>query len=308
MKQSWIILGLSLGCSFFSPVCAQASCLEIKDSSYSIGYTYREDRLSWDFAGPADTPNVLSELKWNDVRINQVTFATHLTTCNHLYFRGYADYGRIFHGKNRDSDYDENDRQEEFSRALSEAGRGEVFDLSAGVGYQWSWCCERIRLAPLVGLSWQEQHLRLYDGEQVIPFSEKIEDLHSSYKTRWWGPWVGVDFLGQVNCNFSLFASFEYHWVPYQGKGHWNLRDDIISDFKHESNGRGWVTQGGVNYNICGSWSITLLASYQDWCAKNGTHRIKVLNDELEVVTLKARLNDVNWSSFQASFLVTYSY
>ncbi len=308
MKKSWVLLGGLVVNTFFAPLSAQFSGFDVQDFSYGLGYTYREDQLNWNFAGPNDTPNVLSELEWNDLRINQVTFATSLTTCNRLYFRGYADYGRIFHGKNRDSDYLKSDRQEEFSRALTEAGRGEVFDLSAGIGYQWSWCCDRLRLAPIVGLSWQEQHLRMYHGELVIPVMEEIEDLHSSYKTRWWGPWIGVDLVGQVSCNISLFASFEYHWAPYQGKGHWNLRDDLFNEFKHSSNGRGWVTQGGANYNICGNWSLSLLASYQNWCAKNGTHTIRVMNEEFEVVKLKARLNDVNWRSFQASVLLTYCY
>lgn len=308
MKKMWILAGVAATNIFFGQLLAWNCCFDIQDFSYSLGYTYREDQLNWNFAGPNDIPNVLSELEWNDLRINQVTFAASATTCNHFYFRGYADYGRIFHGKNRDSDYAKSDRQDEFSRTLAEAGRGEVFDLSAGIGYQWSWCCDRFRLSPLVGLSWQEQHLRMYHGVQVIPVKEKIDNLHSSYKTRWWGPWLGTDCIAQVSCNLTFFASFEYHWAPYQGKGHWNLREDFFNEFKHSSNGRGWVSQGGVNYHVCGNWSLTLLASYQDWSAKNGTHTIRAMNEEFEVVKFKARLNDVNWHSFQTSLLLTYSY
>ncbi|MEM1281981.1 MAG: hypothetical protein AAGG81_00350 [Chlamydiota bacterium] len=308
MKKLWVIFGVLSTSSFFTNLSGQVHSLAVKDFSYSLGYTYREDQLNWNIAGANDVPNILSELKWDDLRINQVTFAATLTTCSHLYFRGYADYGRIFHGKNRDSDYIASDRQEEFSRALAEAGRGEVFDLSAGIGYQWSWKCDKWRLAPLVGLSWQEQHLRMFDGRQVIPIVEPINDLHSSYKTRWWGPWIGVDLTGQIYSKLSLFASFEYHWVPYQAKGHWNLRDDFFNEFKHSANGRGWLAQGGLNYNICGNWSMTFLTSYQDWYANNGTHTIRVLNGDLEAVKVKTRLNEVNWRSFQVSFLVTYCY
>lgn len=301
------VIGICAVNVLFSSLAAQVSCCGFQDLSYGIGYTYREDQLNWNFAGPNDTPNVLSELEWDDIRVNQVTFAIAATTCNRFYFRGYADYGRIFHGRNRDSDYAESGRQMEFSRTLSNAGRGEVFDLSGGVGYQWSLWCDRVSVSPLLGLSWQEQHLRMYDGKLVIPVEEKIDDLHSSYKTRWWGPWVGVDLIGQAFCKFSLFASFEYHWAPYQGKGHWNLREDLFNKFKHSANAKGWVTQGGVNYSICGNWSITLAASYQKWCAENGTHTVRIMNESFEAVKAKARLNDVNWSSFQAAIFLTYS-
>ncbi len=276
-------------------------CLPSKvfSTGFELGYTYRQDCLHWSIG--FESPNILSELIWDDLRINQVT-ATGSFEVSNVYFRGCGSYGRIFHGVNRDSDYLEDDRQGEFSRALADAGRGEVFDLSAGVGYQLSLWCDTLKLIPLLGGSWREQHLQLYNGKRVIPVKANISGLHSSYKTRWYTFWTGIDVIADFWCHWSVFGTFEYHLLEYRGRGHWNLRTDFQSDFKHYSNGYGLVGQGGVSYYFTGNSALTLVGGCQEWRAGSGLHKVR-FSDGMEART---GLNEVHWHSWNVSLLWTY--
>lgn len=285
-----------------------ASSLDIKEWSGGLGYAYRNDSLNWSISGGEEGPNILSELKWEGLHANLVSSYFQLTTCSNIYVRANGCYGKIFHGTNYDSDYAGDNRTFEFSRSIANAGKGELFDLSAGIGYLFSWPCSKAVFAPLAGAAWNEQHLQLFDGQQLIPEWGRIFDLHSSYKTRWSSFWLGGDFAYAVACNITAFASFEYHWALYRGKGHWNLREEFLSDFKHRSCGHGTLAQAGVNYTFKGGWGIVLIAKYQDWRTRGGTHSVKVDIFDSEPETIKTGLNSVNWHSFQASILATYTY
>lgn len=287
-------------CSFVS-----LTALQIADGEFALGYTFREDGLHWSIADIDNMPNILSELTWEDLRINQVSAFARAVTTKQLYGRAFADYGRIYHGKNRDSDYGEDNRKEEFSRSISNAGKGEVFDLSAALGYQFQFNFCRLRFVPLIGVSWEEQHLRLYDGIETLPEVEPIEGLHSSYKTRWYGPWLGFDLDYDLNENVTFIASFEYHWTVYRGIGHWNLREDLLTDFKHRSHGTGAKCQGGILYALSGNWNAAFLAGFETWSTTKGTHRVTI--DTFEgIEDIKTRLNGVFWHSFRLSAMLTY--
>lgn len=282
--------------------------VDIVESSFSIGYTYRQDSLNWSIAAPDGTPNVLSELKWEDLMINQAKASFHAVTGQNIYLKASADYGRIFNGKNRDSDYFEDDRTDEFSRSINNAGKGEVFDLSTAVGYRFSLFCERLSLVPLIGAAWSEQHLRMYDGDQVIPDLGPITGLHNSYKTRWYSAWSGVDLSYKICNKLITFASFEYHWAWYRGRGHWNLRDDFLTDFKQTSFGYGLVGELGVNYILSGNWGVTITVGYQDWKASGGDHSLTVDIPGFGSEKLETRFNGVNWHTFNSSILLSYIY
>lgn len=295
-------LAASLMC--FCPL----NALQWEKEEFALGYTYRSDSLNWNIADVDDMPNVLSELSWKDLRINQISAYARGVTTKQYYGRLNGDYGRIFHGRNRDSDYAGNDRTDEFSRSISNAGRGEVFDLSAALGYQFQFFCGRFRFAPLVGVSWEEQHLRLFDGVELIPEIEPIKNLHSSYKARWYGPWMGFDLDCALTNQLAFYGMFESHWTVYRGIGHWNLREDLLTDFKHRSHGIGLKVQGGLIYALKRNWEIVLLAGYETWKAQKGSHRVTMndfFGDAEEVVT---RLNGVHWHSFRFSALLGYTF
>lgn len=262
------------------------------DAYLSAGY--RQDRLSWTIAAPSGSPNILSLLEWKDLRLWEIKGQFDVLLCNRIYIRGYADYGKICHGRNRDSDYDGDNKTLEFSRSVAKSDKGEVFDFSGGIGYQFNlsdWLClcdNQWTITPLVGYSYHEQHLRDYDGVQVISegFNEIGEEvpagplgpfpgLHSNYRAKWRGPWVGFDTSCEIFCNWKIFGSFEYHWAHYHGTGHWNLRPEFVKDFTQTThNGHGYLVDIGTRYEFWCNWSAGIDFQYQWMRSGSGRDRI----------------------------------
>lgn len=292
------------------------------DVDFDLGAGYRQDSLKWSIAGPNNTPNVLSELSWNKLRILQFYSAAKMVTPNSFVAKGYADYGKIHQGRNRDSDYAGNDKTLEFSRSDNNAGRGEVFDLSAAIGYQWDFCEERFSLSPFVGVSHHEQHLQMYNGNQVVNtvFPQDVgpfPNLHSAYKARWSGPWAGFDLFYRPSCDLDFFGGFEYHWATFHGKGHWNLRTDFFGDFKQHAHGYGLLGTLGMKWRIFGCWKIGILGEAQIWKTRHGKDHTVVLEDirdpegnilEVLPATVEQRLNKVQWCSFSVSATLVYAF
>lgn len=278
---------------------------------FELGTGYRQDSLNWNFAGPGRFPTVLSELKWKNLHIWQILGEMRVTTCHEIYLKATADYGRIFQGKNRDSDFEKNSRKGEFSRSDNDAGKGEVFDFSGGIGYQFNFFCRSLKFSPLVGYSHHEQHLKMFSGFQTIDlrdpsFENKyFSGLHSSYHAKWTGPWIGFDLQYLLNDCFDFYGGFEYHWAHYRGKGHWNLRTDFADDIKHTARHvHGFNTFLEAFYSFYGNWKVGLKGNYEYWKANHGKHRVAVFgespssNSSSSIFIYEARLNKVNWRSF----------
>jgi len=286
------------------------------DVDYTIGAGYRADSLNWSLAHPSGTPDILSELTWEDLRMFQMMAEARVVSCQHIVLRGYADYAIILHGRNQDSDYLESHRNLEFSRTNNNAGKGEAFDLSAGTGYQFTWCYERVKFSPMLGFAYRAQHLRQYDGFQTIGFVFRdesggafgalpgpINGLHSNYRARWCGPWFGFDLSYEASCNLTLYCRFEYHLVTFLGTGHWNLRTDFVRDFRHHAQGCGPLYLIGADYSVCGTWLLGWRANYQTLSTLHGIDHTFFAQG-----VAKTRLNSVNWHSFSTSATLTYSF
>lgn len=263
---------------------------EARNCKLDIGAGFRQDRLVWELAGPDDVPPVMSKLTWKRIRIFEMHADFKKINSQNIYFRGNATYGWVFNGHNQDSDFDidGNGSIVEFSRSNNKAGNGEVFDLTAGAGYFLRCFHPKFRLVPIGGYSMHEQHFVMFDGFQTIALDDPSAEghhfrhLHSSYKTRWWGPWAGLDAYWHWTESITMSGTFEYHWVKYSAHGHWNLRDDILGDFHHFGDGRGCTATLGLDYNFCSGWYLGGLFKFNYLHLKNGKDHTWVL---LPVVT-----------------------
>ena len=278
------------------------------DFTFSAGY--RRDDLDWNIGGylfPDYYVNVLSELEWEDVESFQVKFQGTVQIPNVIALRGIANYGWIFDGDVQDSDYAADDRNLEWSRSNSSTDDGDVWDVSLGVGYPLRFGQSVIStFTPLVGYSYHEQNLDISDGKQTIPRNladPKLKGLDSSYDTEWDGPWIGFDLnfraaeLKTFAHRFETFFSFEYHWADYEAEADWNLRSDLQhpKSFKHDTDGDGWIVRGGgVNFVLHQYAALNFNFDYQDWDTESGTHKVFFADG----TTAKARLNDVDWTSY----------
>jgi hypothetical protein len=289
-------------------------------SNLSLGLGYREDSLNWNIANSDGHPNVLSELTWKDLQMFQVYAGYEAKTYYNLYLKVEGDYAHIDNGYNQDFDFAADNRKELFSYSRNKAGKGEAWDASGALGYVFNIGCSNVAVRPLAGWSQHEQHLRQYDGYQVfydsdldpsrpgsgIDFTGPIYGLHSNYRTRWRGPWVGGDFLMSLQKVF-VTAGFEYHWPEYKGVGHWNLRDDFADDFVHKGWGQGTKIRLKVQYQAGTNTSFALETSYTNFRLVSGTDHTFFFDEvgppippgaAVPVVVGKTRLNEVNWHSF----------
>lgn len=317
-------LVLPLMASLFTCSAAFAFWPEAAESSVEIGVGYRKDKFDWTTKaestvivdGVTTGVETKSKLKWKDLQIWQIEGRFKYVTCDNLYFRGYADYGWITHGKVTDKDFlnlsvgsvsDFSGEGVEIFSSRADSNKGHVYDASIGLGYQFRMCDDSLALAPVFGYSWEGQHLELKNGHLSVPFSTSFEGLHSHYNARWNGWWLGIDLDYQFACDWSLFASYEYHWAEYHASGHWNLREDILGNFHHHAKrAYGNVFNIGVKWDFCECWTLGVTGKFQWWNARHGKDRTKVFEDAngdiREACFVKIPLENVKWDSASVTF------
>ncbi|MGD9033688.1 MAG: autotransporter domain-containing protein [Desulfobacteraceae bacterium] len=314
MKR-WLIVVLLTG--ILSTVCLVENLKAVEvEGDLELINGYRVDDLDWNIAGDTSgttTPNIRSELTWRDLESYQLKLGGKGTIDRIFYLRGSLNFGWGLSGQVQDSDYNGDNRTQEYSRSISSADDSTVFDATVAFGYPFKLASDRFRLIPLAGFSYSEQNLTMKDGTQVIsepPHQTQpigpIAGLDSTYDTKWYGPWVGVDLSFRATDKIILFAGFEYHWADYEAQANWNLRTDLShpKSFEHEADGTGFLITAGGDYAFAAPWSLGLELNYQDWSTDAGIDR-QFNSDGTLAFT---RLNEVNWESLAIMLRVTYRF
>ncbi len=292
-----------------------------KDREFEFYLTtgLRNDSLDWSIAGTSNgtDPNVLSELDWSDVDSFQVTLANRSRFFRHIYCRTAFSYSGIQDGTVRDSDYDGDSQTMEWSRSISESKGDEMWDFSTAGGYAFILLNDRLLVAPLMGLSYHKQNMRITNGNQVLSerspapaIGSLSSQLNSTYFARWVGPWIGVDLRyltekrGPDYLTMAFGLSVELHYADYYGEGNWNLRSDLghPKSFEHDADGYGICISGEWLITLAEHWDLAFNANYQHWTTGSGTDRKFLVSGESSVT----RLNEVNWTS--SSFMVGANY
>lgn len=262
--------------------------------TFDVAGGYRGDHLRWDIAGPFGIPDVLSEVKYKRVRSYNVGAVGTYVNCHHWYFRGSGDYGRIYQGHQSESDFLGEDETLPFFLSSSDANKGEVYDYSGGIGYQFNFLINRFSFSPLVGYSHHAQHFHMtnlfVEFDPIFEIVGPIPGQHDTYNTRWTGPWFGADFNFRMTCDLWLFGTGEFHLVHYAAKGHTGR--NLIPDFRQSANGYGQNYIVGINYKPFCNWGVGILGNYQHFWTRHGHSRPKGI-DEIHV-----RLNRVHWTSW----------
>ncbi len=310
--------GLCLLLMFFFCEAASAST-----GQFSLSAGYRTDSLDWNIASgfSGTTPNILSELTWDDLQIFQISAESEIVRPIRegvsTVLLGRAAYGWVLSGDNQDSDYAGDNRTLEWSRSNNDAGDGNVLDLEGGIGLRFRLKNEKWNLTPLLGYSYYEQDLVMQDGFQTVkvdltptfplpPDVGPILGLNSSYLAWWFGPWLGVQTDYQqseiINWDFTL----RLHKVDFRAEADWNLRTDLKHpvSFAHEAEGDGVSFNAGMHYLLDEKWQVDADISYVDLQADDG----------LDIVYFDSgavggtRLNEVNWTSWTLSVSLQYAF
>lgn len=274
-------------------------------NSFSLGVGYRWDSVFFNIATLSRTPNILSELEYDDFESMTLSANMRWSNSSNVYVRGGVDIGRTITGDVRDSDYLGNNRTMEFSRSYADGDGGSLVDADVGAGYRFdlpfSGRDRYMRLMPLVGYSYHSQELEMTDGVQAIagygfdvplgPF----DGLDSNYDAHWAGPWIGLDMELAFNLRHALLASLEYHWVDYEADADWNLRSDFAHpiSFEHDSNGDGVVAAITYRYTPNPKWFWTVGYKFSKFDADAGEYTVYRSDDTVSY----ARFNEAEWES-----------
>lgn len=278
---------------------------------YYLQAGYRQDDLDWSIAAPTGSPDVLSELQWQDVESAMVETGIDITFADHWHAEGKFAYGEIVEGRNQDSDYLRDNRQGEFSRSNNVADNGATIEVSGALGYHFDIAgkqfAPRLRLTPKIGYAFHTQQFNVTNGFQTIPALGHFGGLDSTYEATFFGPWGGLEAQLFLTDRLSLQGSVDYHWTDYEGTGNWNLRDDFQhpKSFTHEAEGESIVASVGGRYRISPSWTISLSADYQKWKANNKGIDTTYFSDGSIGET---RFHGVNWDSFGFNLGMAYRF
>ncbi|MBU0729224.1 MAG: hypothetical protein KKE17_04500 [Proteobacteria bacterium] len=294
---------------------AKTRTSRLEEISLTLETGYRVDQLDWNHASDRTgntTPNIRSELTWEDIESYQLRAAGRIThKMGRLPFsatyRGYISSGLIVDGMNQDSDYNGNDRAQEFSRSNNSSDDGSVFDTQFGLGFTFRPSPKRFHISPLFGWSYHEQNLTMTDGDQTIPATGSFSGLDSSYNSQWYGLWTGAEIEFMPINKLALTGSLELHSVKYYAEANWNLRNDLKhpNSFEHNADeGSGIVLNLGGKYIFGKKWSLNLALNYSKWQMENGTHTFHMSSG----ANVTYRLNEVNWESFSSMVGVKYRF
>lgn len=291
---------------------------------FDVTTGYRVDQLDWNIAGDIDghNPDVLSELKWDDVESYQVSARGKLIMANKRFplggmIKGGFSYGDITSGDNQDSDYSGDGRTREFSRSNNRADSGSVWDASLGGGVVIYNKARTLSLTPVAGFSYHEQNLTIHDGYQTmnnpantpssmaggVPAVGPIAGLNSTYEASWRSGWLGADVCYMPVPFFDLHGTLELHSGKYEAEADWNLRSDLQHphSFRHNSSKAvGLVSSIGIRAGRPNLFFTTDF-QYQKWQAEDGEDRTYFSDGTIGVT----RLNEVNWESSSINAGVT---
>jgi len=329
MRINFLLFILVWLLSFSGQTVFATDFFAVNNGEIDVSFGYRADQLDWNIASglAGETPNILSELTWDNIKLVQLQLSGRLElgelpflNTNTLLLVN-ADLGKIFAGDYQDSDYGTDNRGNEWSRSIGDGDKGFTADLSGGLGPIFK--IDRVAglsVSPLIGYGFNMQDLSMTSGVQIIsksglkpaglindpPANGNISGLDSSYTAYWYGPWLGFKIDYQVSKKFNLSTEIEYHWIEYFAQADWNLRTDLKhnSSFEHETTGTGTVWNIKGRYVINEKWSWLISGILQDWETENGTVRTFKTDGSVS----RTRLNEVNWNSLSLSMGVSYEF
>lgn len=304
----------------------QATARDVLDRfDFGVSGGYRVDQLDWNIAGniEGNSPDVLSELTWHDLKSNQVSARGKMIITNAQVsvagaIRVGGNYGEINSGENQDSDYNGDGRTREFLRSTAIADSGAVWDGNLGGGVVFFNQARTFAVTPMVGYSLHRQNLTMREGNLVLseqanapedftlPATGPFADLNSTYETRWHSGWLGLDLDYIPTPHFDLHGAVELHAGKYQADANWNLRGDFAHpvSFRHSSDqANGIVANIGMRAGVR-NVLLTLDVNYQRWRAKDGEDQTYAWNGASGIT----KLNEVNWeaSSINAGMTVSF--
>ena len=255
------------------------------DTSIEFGIGYRFDDIHWKTKAP-DTIRLGTEssLKFRDLEIFTIQGRIKSSCGECTYYRIDGQYGWIEDGTVRESD------RISFTSVVpraesnvicfvnpvvhNNANQKYVADFNLAIGYPLQQCwCQNLQLIPTIGFAYDTQRINAKNRERIEDELLAIEvsqlglnpegRSHNSYRTTWWGPWIGFDFaFCQTEC-WNIYGEFEFHFARCRRERSSDSGFSFFDDFHRTRRAYGYNLRLGSLYFFCCNWFLDGHLGYQ---------------------------------------------
>lgn len=299
----------------YSDTCAY--CFGFDSSlSYQVGGGYRRDQISWE-AYDLEGPGTVTKEKWNNMGMGVVEAQVEFVACQHYVFEVDFDYAWYDTRKNQSVRTYDIDSHQLLAHTKGHS-KGQLYDLSGGIGYQFNFDCFRLSLTPMVGWSYSHQFIKARKFQNELDPEDKVFGK-SNYKYRWNGPWIGFAAGYNICCEWLVYLDYRFHWADYRGKvleNFWDIDEEneeelecLYDDCEHiheethpnqkASNAYGNEVIVGTSYDFCDRWYLDICFDYKGFWANKGHFTLDDVHH---------RIKDVNWTSYRITMDVGYTF
>ena len=255
------------------------------DITFSSGFQH--EQFSWSIAGNINgqNPNIYSELIWKDLR--GVSTEAGIDWQAKGKFRVKTCYSRMFilSGAGSDTDYLSDNRSDASFAMAFASNKGWIQDGSAAFGYDLV-KTRTLFLVSYFGYGLQNQQLYLLGNG----------GLHSSYRTRWSGPFGGLQTAVRAGKKIHITSEGIYNQSDYHATADWNLVESFRHpvSFKHRARGFGVSAAAGTRITVTNDLTIGLSARFTYWSTGAGIDELFLNSGDV----VKTRLNDVTRTGY----------
>lgn len=225
---------------------------------------------------PATTYYDLKNLRGSKVGLKGQVALSH-----RWFLKGFFDYGWVNTGN-----FSYTDNTSETATVLGNTS-GNVANMDVAVGYNF-YPTTCLQLAPTFG--WGYDKIQVFTDQTTL---DGVSSAQRNIKTYWGGPFLGVDAMYLIACNWRAYAGYEFHYTTNQLK---MRASDLTTTRGHIRNLIGNLVRLGIKYKPeCLLWHFGLeaIGSTYTSCQRNGW----ISPGLVEGSYSKAKLNHVRINS-----------
>lgn len=264
-------------------------------TSLSFGLGYRQDSVNWKLETPDSViPEGKSHLDFRDldiIFIGAKLRAIYGCECP-LYFRTSFDYGWVLDGRLRENDKffaDLTSTTFDGGGATSTADFTGIvvhndisssshvwnFDIALGVPLDNCWC-DSITLIPTIGFNYDRNFYKVKNDQLIsdglttaqqieLGITPEEEGGSSSYRTSWWGPWIGLDFVYCAQDCWNLYGEFGFHFLRVRRERDSSSGFAYFDDYERTKSGYGVNFKLGTSYMFCDNLYLDGSIAWSDY-------------------------------------------
>ncbi|QNK64340.1 hypothetical protein H7F33_07615 [Pedobacter sp. PAMC26386] len=236
---------------------------------------YRSSDFQWSIAGNnlGQNPNILSEVKWKNIKGPGMGLDIRLNIWSPIFFKGSYHRTWIKSGQVTDNDYAADNRTEPGYHADLNSNEGFIYTWFVTTGYEFR-IGQTLKISPYAGYTknTQQLHLKNFNNET----DPAIKTLNSIYQANRAGLILGAAATLSLTNQLSVEGIVNYSQVKYQAYADWNLIDAFAHpvSFKHKANGYGTEALLQLNYSFTAVLSVLIRGNYDYTNTGKGTDEL----------------------------------